>query len=376
MKETALRFARLAMNVRDNLRRRPAVRYLLSVAIAALALALQLLTRPVIGPDTYQIFLGAVALSVIFAGTRSGLATLSVSAVLKLYYFILPESTLPAQAHIVLARMALFIAIGLLICSIGGQLHASEGTLSAVLNGIADGVIASDDRGRVRFLNPVAQALTGWKLEHAQGGPLAQVARFERDGHALPSLSRPPEIPDYFPSETTMVLPSGLAIPVEGSVAGVRIPGEPRRVVVVFRTLPRAGAPRPSGRRSSPSCGPPWPRSNTSAGCCRSAPPARKSATTRVTGNRSKSTSAAIRKPSSATASARSARASCIPTWPRSSTGSSPAGGAWPPRAGGSRAPVRATGSSGALSRRIAAAHRSAGPPSRRRPALAPPARA
>ena len=43
------------------------------------------------------------------------------------------------------------------------------------LSSIGDGVIATDTEGRVTFLNPVAEAMTGWKSDEAIGQPLERV---------------------------------------------------------------------------------------------------------------------------------------------------------------------------------------------------------
>lgn len=45
------------------------------------------------------------------------------------------------------------------------------------LHSIADGVITTDTHGRIEFLNPVAERLTGWKLGEAKGLQLADVYR-------------------------------------------------------------------------------------------------------------------------------------------------------------------------------------------------------
>ena len=47
--------------------------------------------------------------------------------------------------------------------------------MMATLRSIGDGVIATDRRGRVRFLNPVAERLTGWSQKDAKGRLLKDV---------------------------------------------------------------------------------------------------------------------------------------------------------------------------------------------------------
>jgi PAS domain S-box-containing protein len=50
-----------------------------------------------------------------------------------------------------------------------------EEWFSATLSGISDAVIATDDTGHIRFINPVAQSLTGWGLSESTGKPLGEV---------------------------------------------------------------------------------------------------------------------------------------------------------------------------------------------------------
>lgn len=49
--------------------------------------------------------------------------------------------------------------------------------LRVTLHSIGDGVIATDAEGRVSYLNPVAEQLTGWTSAAASGQPLAEVFR-------------------------------------------------------------------------------------------------------------------------------------------------------------------------------------------------------
>lgn len=55
------------------------------------------------------------------------------------------------------------------------RLRDSEGRLSAILQSIGAGVVATDQQGRVAFLNPVAERLTGWDLVDALNLPVTRV---------------------------------------------------------------------------------------------------------------------------------------------------------------------------------------------------------
>jgi PAS domain S-box-containing protein len=54
-------------------------------------------------------------------------------------------------------------------------LGRSEESLSATLYSIGDGVVATDERGLVTRLNPVAERLTGWRQSEAIGQPIETV---------------------------------------------------------------------------------------------------------------------------------------------------------------------------------------------------------
>ncbi len=55
------------------------------------------------------------------------------------------------------------------------ELQESERNLSITLNSIGDGVIATDTKGCVTRMNPIAEKLTGWNLSEAEGRPLIEV---------------------------------------------------------------------------------------------------------------------------------------------------------------------------------------------------------
>lgn len=55
------------------------------------------------------------------------------------------------------------------------QLKSREQWLATTLRSIGDAVITTNQEGSINFMNPVAQNLTGWKSEHAQGKDLSEV---------------------------------------------------------------------------------------------------------------------------------------------------------------------------------------------------------
>src|SRR6516162_843226 len=57
------------------------------------------------------------------------------------------------------------------------SLRQQREQLQVTLSSIGDAVIVTDNRGAVTFLNPVAEALTGWQAQEAMGQPLETVYR-------------------------------------------------------------------------------------------------------------------------------------------------------------------------------------------------------
>src|SRR5262249_10710698 len=57
------------------------------------------------------------------------------------------------------------------------KLRESEHRYAVTLSSIGDGVIATDSRGCITFINAVAESLTGWQQKEAVGEPLNKVFR-------------------------------------------------------------------------------------------------------------------------------------------------------------------------------------------------------
>jgi diguanylate cyclase (GGDEF)-like protein/PAS domain S-box-containing protein len=58
-----------------------------------------------------------------------------------------------------------------------GELFAEKELAQVTLASIGDGVLATDEQGRVKYLNPVAEKLTGWERAEALGRPVPEIFR-------------------------------------------------------------------------------------------------------------------------------------------------------------------------------------------------------
>jgi K+-sensing histidine kinase KdpD len=95
-------------------------------ALGALGVVLQAVLAPLLGPDSYQLLLGAVAIGVMYAGVRAGALALLVACLAKLFFFLPKESSLHLSDTRLLVRFGCFLCLGLLICWLGQKMHASQ----------------------------------------------------------------------------------------------------------------------------------------------------------------------------------------------------------------------------------------------------------
>jgi PAS domain S-box-containing protein len=119
----------------------------------------------------------------------------------------------------------------------------AEDALRVTLSSIGDAVIATDTRGRVTFMNPVAQALTGWSLDDATGKPVESVFRIltEESGRPVESpvrrVLREGQVVGLA-NHTVLVAKDGSARPIDDSGAPIRDDlGNTVGVVLVFHDV-------------------------------------------------------------------------------------------------------------------------------------------
>jgi PAS domain S-box-containing protein len=122
------------------------------------------------------------------------------------------------------------------------ELRMSQERLSTALRSIGDAVIATDRSGRVGFMNPVAEQLTGWTSEEAEGRPLSEV---------FPILEEETRSPVESPVEqvlrdstvvglanhTVLIRRDGTEISIDDSAAPILDEGRLAGVILVFRDV-------------------------------------------------------------------------------------------------------------------------------------------
>ncbi|HEY9247158.1 MAG TPA: response regulator [Candidatus Methanoperedens sp.] len=102
--------------------------------------------------------------------------------------------------------------------------------LIAVIESIGDAVIATDPEGKIRLMNPIAEALTGWKQKDALGKPLADIFNIinERTGKKVEDPVTKAIEEDMFyglSDHTVLVTKEGLKIPVDIIGSTIKIDG-------------------------------------------------------------------------------------------------------------------------------------------------------
>ena len=127
---------------------------------------------------------------------------------------------------------------------------------STALRSIGDAVIATDDRGRVLFLNPVAEALTGWPDGEAHGKDLAEVFPIVDEATGEPVEGPVAKVlatgrAAGLANHTVLIARDGKEVPIDDSAAPIlddrgRVAG----VILVFRDVDREAARR-AGERAA-----------------------------------------------------------------------------------------------------------------------------
>src|SRR5215471_8706187 len=154
----------------------PFARYLSAVGATIVAAVLTQALLHWMGSAISPIFCIAVVLVSAYAGLRPGLFCSVLSAIACNLLFV--SSVGPED----LMRLAAFMIVALLVSSLTmarqeaeDAAKAAEKQLSITLKSIGNAVITTDAKGRVVFMNSIAQSLTGWSLPEASGRHIEEI---------------------------------------------------------------------------------------------------------------------------------------------------------------------------------------------------------
>ncbi|MFN2416930.1 MAG: DUF4118 domain-containing protein, partial [Pyrinomonadaceae bacterium] len=212
-------------------------RYGLALAAPAAAtllmFALYDLTGLERGSVPFVFYFVAVTVAALYGGRGPGLLCILLSALAAHYFFIPPFDAFGLTFSAVL-QTSVFVLVSLFISALADRSARAETaarrtreSLETTFRSIGDAVISTDGAGRVNFMNPVAERLTGWPLAEAMGRPLAEVFRIvhevtreavESPAEKVLREGRVGGLADH----TVLVARDGREVPIDDSGAPIR----------------------------------------------------------------------------------------------------------------------------------------------------------
>jgi PAS domain S-box-containing protein len=165
-------------------------RFFVAVALAAITLFVTMV-GPVLRMNApYLLPMAGVMTAAWYAGLWAGLLTSFIVMVGVAYYLLPPELSFAIASGEDVFRLAIFAVVSLFMSAIIERGRRTAATLRETLWCIGDAVIVTDRQGRVTFMNPVAEHLTGWTMKKAVGRPVADVYRILDETTREPLSSR------------------------------------------------------------------------------------------------------------------------------------------------------------------------------------------
>jgi len=227
------------------------LRYIVAVGAVAAAFLLRSVLHSRLGPlAPFITFFPAVVFTAWFGGLGPGLLATALSATLTGYFFISPIHLFRIDNSSDAANLGRFIIGAVLVTLLMDALYKArrraeeqQHLAEVILSSIADAVLAADVDGRVTFINPVAEALTGWTAAEAIDQSIDKVFRIfsETTGEAIENpiarVIREGAIVGLA-SHTILETRSGERIPIDDSGAPVKDErGRLKGAVLVFRDI-------------------------------------------------------------------------------------------------------------------------------------------
>ena len=200
--------------------------------------------------DPYITFLPGVILAAYIGGLWPGLLATLLSALAADYFLTTPRYSLYMDSPTDIYALALFVLAAAAFSAIcesrlrsRRRTAAGERRYAVTLASIGDAVIATDTEGRVTFLNPVAEVLTGWRLAEAVGQPLVEVFRIINEQTRQPAEDPAAKVLRLgtkvgLANHTALLARDGREMPIDDCGAPIlNEHGDIAGVVLVFRDV-------------------------------------------------------------------------------------------------------------------------------------------
>jgi PAS domain S-box-containing protein len=229
-------------------------RYAITLLLVGIAFIVRGWLQPVMGQQSFAIFLGTVLVAAWIGGVGPALTALVLLHIAHAYWFQTPTGLWqPTMASVVTtsAYYLVGIMVGFLSQTRAAALQRARDQrheaisqreqLHTTLSCMADGVLVADVDGRLTLMNPAAESMTGWNLAEAHGKPWWEVfsIRHEEGQDCVASpIDRVVQgrrvVHEHMPLQLTSR--TGRTFPIAYSAAPVEdLDGHITGVVLIFR---------------------------------------------------------------------------------------------------------------------------------------------
>jgi len=230
--------------------RTPVQRYGLAIIVTGVAFGLTFVLAPMLERTIFVLIFAAIAIAAAYGGVGPGMLAAALGSLSVIWAIAPPPSGagLPDLSGWIQLASFLLIALIFVMVSSGWRralrsVHESQQWLATTVRSIGDAVIATDERGRVTFMNLIAQNLTGWTEEEAAGRKLTDVFKIVNEETRLPAENPVEKVMQNgtivgLANRTVLIARDGRETPIEDSAAPIRgAEGKIAGVVMVFHNV-------------------------------------------------------------------------------------------------------------------------------------------